>query len=202
MKHVSETIIVEGKYDLNKLKQCVDAHIVETSGFGVFNDKEKKKLIRMLAVKNGIIILTDSDSAGFVIRNYIRGIVKNGVVKHAYIPEIEGKERRKSAPSKEGMLGVEGMTPEVIENALSAAGATFDGKAREASAELTKSDMYLLGLSGGENSAKIRNKLSEKLGLPHLITANAFLSAVNMLCTRKELEDALEDIKRNKACSF
>ena len=195
MKHIAETIIVEGRYDVNTLKQCIDAHIIETSGFGIFNDAEKQRLIRKIAEKNGIIILTDSDSAGFVIRNYIKGIVKNGTIKHAYIPEIAGKERRKNSPSKEGLLGVEGMRPEIIENALRAAGATFDGKARGKATYLTKSDMYMLGLSGRENSADLRRRLLERLELPKRMTANAVLSALNMLCTRKEIEDILREIE-------
>lgn len=195
MKHVAETIIVEGRYDVNTLKQCIDAHIIETSGFGIFNDAEKQRLIRKIAEKNGIIILTDSDSAGFVIRNYIKGIVKNGTIKHAYIPEIVGKERRKNSPSKEGLLGVEGMRPEIIENALRAAGATFDGQARGKATYLTKSDMYMLGLSGRANSADLRRRLLERLELPKRMTANAVLSALNMLCTRKEIEDILREIE-------
>ena len=126
MKKIRETIIVEGKYDLNMLKQCVDAHIIETSGFGIFNDCEKRKLIEMLAEKNGVIVFTDSDGAGFVIRNHLKGVIRNGTVKHAYIPEIKGKERRKNVPSKAGLLGVEGMTKDVILSALRNAGATFE----------------------------------------------------------------------------
>ncbi len=194
MKRIRETIIVEGRYDVNTLKQCVDAHIVETAGFGIFNDKEKRKLIEMLAEKNGIIIFTDSDGAGFVIRNHLKGLVKKGVVKHAYIPEIEGKERRKASASKAGLLGVEGMTAEVIIESLRRAGATFEGGERELRAEITKLDMYELGLSGGANSAEKRGKLAEKLGLPKLMSANAMMQAINMIFTREEFETAVHTL--------
>ena len=194
MKRIRETIIVEGRYDVNTLKQCVDAHIVETAGFGIFNDKEKRKLIEMLAEKNGIIIFTDSDGAGFVIRNHLKGLVKKGVVKHAYIPEIEGKERRKASASKAGLIGVEGMTAEVIIESLRRAGATFEGEEREPRAEITKLDMYELGVSGGANSAEKRGKLAQKLGLPKLMSANAMMQAINMIFTREEFETAVHTL--------
>ncbi len=195
MKRIKETVIVEGRYDLNTLKQCVDAHIIETSGFGIFNDSEKRRLITMLAEKNGIIILTDSDGAGFVIRNYLKGSINKGVIKHAYIPEIEGKEKRKKAASKAGLLGVEGMSPEVIVNALLRAGATFeDGEVRKEPG-ITKQDMYFCGLSGGEDSAKRREKLAKKIGLPTLLSANALLEAINIVMTKEEFEKAMSEIK-------
>ncbi len=194
MKRIRETIIVEGRYDINKLKQCVDAHIVETAGFGIFNDKEKRELIATLAKKNGIIILTDCDGAGQVIRNFLKGIVSEGSVKHAYIPEIEGKERRKTDRSKAGFLGVEGMADEVIINALKAAGATFDDEETAPSAMLTKQDMYFYGLSGGEGSADLRKKLAKKLNLPSILSANALLSAINMIFTKEEFEKALSEL--------
>ena len=195
MKRIKETIIVEGRYDINKLKQCVDAHIVETSGFGIFNDKEKRELIAMLAKKRGIIIFTDCDGAGQVIRNFLKGAISEGCVKHAYIPEIEGKEKRKIAASKAGYLGVEGMSEEIIINALRAAGATFEDEDTRESSEITKSDMYFYGLSGNDDSAARRKKLAKKLGLPSILSANALLSAINMIFTKEEFEKALSEIE-------
>lgn len=191
MKRIRETIIVEGRYDVNTLKQCVDAHVIETSGFGIFNDSEKRRLIEKLARKNGIIVFTDSDGAGFVIRNHLKGIVGNGEIKHAYIPEIEGKERRKSSASKAGLLGVEGMSREIIIEALRRAGATFEDEPQKTSAGLTKQDMYALGLSGGADSARKREELASILDLPRLMTANALLAAINMIFTREEFENAV-----------
>lgn len=194
MKRIRETIIVEGRYDTNTIKQCVDAHIIETSGFGIFNDTEKRRLIEKLAQKNGIIVFTDSDGAGLVIRNHLRGIVREGMVKHAYIPEIAGKERRKMSLSKAGLLGVEGMSREIIIDALRRAGATFEDEPKKCSAGITKQDMYAAGLSGGANSAEKREKLAGILDLPRLMSANAFLSAINMIFTRDEFEEAIKKI--------
>ncbi|MBQ7120548.1 MAG: DUF4093 domain-containing protein [Oscillospiraceae bacterium] len=199
MKRIRETIIVEGRYDVNTLKQYFDAHIIETSGFGIFNNTEKRKLIEKLAEKNGIIVFTDSDGAGLVIRNFIRGAVKSGNVKHAYIPEIEGKEKRKASASKAGLLGVEGMSREIIENALRRAGATFDDGEVQKKSDLTKQDMYFAGLSGDSNSSIKREKLAEILGLPKLMSANAFLAAINMIYTREEFEKAISELD-NEAC--
>lgn len=193
MKHISETIIVEGRYDVNTIKQCVDAHIIETSGFGIFNDREKRKLIETIAQKNGIIVLTDSDGAGLVIRNYLKGSIR-GVVKHAYIPEIEGKEKRKNEASKAGLLGVEGMRPEIIIEALKRAGATFDDSLNKSFGGITKQDMYALGLSGGAESAIRRERLAKKLDLPTKLSANALLDAINLIFTREEFESATEEI--------
>ena len=195
MKHIKETIIVEGRYDANMLHQCVDAHIVETSGFGIFNNAEKRKLIEMLAEKNGIIVLTDSDGAGFVIRNHLRSIVGKGKIKHAYIPEIEGKERRKTTASKAGLLGVEGMTPEIIVEALRRAGAIFEDEMPREGAGITKQEMFELGLSGGANSAEKREKLAKELKLPTLMSANAFLSAINMIYSKEEFFLAVKKLQ-------
>lgn len=187
MLTVREVIVVEGRYDKNTLLQAVDCTVIETSGFGIFNDREKTALIRRLAQSRGIIVLTDSDSAGFLIRNRIRGTV-GGNIKHAYIPDIYGKERRKSSPSKEGKLGVEGMRPEVIIEALRRAGATFSGEGDipEKRREITKADFYTLGLTGGEGSREKRLKLLKKLDLPSRMTSNALLEAVNILYSRDE----------------
>ena len=153
MIKIKEAIIVEGKYDRMRLKPLFDTAIIETGGFRIFNDKEKRAIIRSLARSGGIIILTDSDGAGFVIRNYLKGAVAPDMIKQAYIPEIKGKERRKSEPSKQGLLGVEGMTDEIIINAVLNSGASVDGELSSARCELTKADLYELGLSGRDNSA-------------------------------------------------
>ena len=189
MKKIKEVVIVEGKYDRNTLSQVVDCTIIETSGFGVFNDKQKAELIRRLAEKRGIIVLTDSDGAGFVIRNHIKGIVKDGCIKQAYIPDIYGKERRKNAPSKEGKLGVEGMRPEIILEVLRKAGATFEDEEASSSPRdtITKADFYELGLSGKPDCAALRAKLIKKLDLPEKISANALLDVVNSLYSKDEL---------------
>ena len=157
---VKEVIVVEGRYDKNTLSQVFDAVIIETAGFGVFNDKEKLALLRRLAETRGLVVLTDSDGAGFVIRNFIKGAVDPALVKQAYIPDIPGRERRKSAPSKEGKLGVEGMSPEVLVEALRRAGATLGGEAAtHRSGGITKATLYELGLSGGSGSAQRRGAL-------------------------------------------
>ena len=186
--HVAETIIVEGKYDKNTLSQYLDANIIETSGFGVFKNPETDELIRALAKKTGVVVMTDSDGAGFVIRNHIRGAVSEGRVLHAYIPDIPGRERRKTRAGAEGLLGVEGMDRETILKALRDCGATLLGERRVASVHpLTKADMYALGLSGGKGSAQARDALKKKLGLPTKLTANALLAVLNALYTRDEI---------------
>ena len=185
---VEETIIVEGRYDRNALSQYLDANIIETSGFGVFKSPETAELIRALAKKNGVIVMTDSDSAGFVIRNHIRGIVSEGRVLHAYIPEIPGRERRKSRAGAEGLLGVEGMDRETVLKALRDCGARICGESASEPAErVTKADLYAMGLSGGAGSAKARDALKKKLGLPSKMTANALLAALNSLYGREEI---------------
>lgn len=187
MEKVKEVIVVEGRYDKNTLSQVVDAHIIETSGFGIFNDREKQRLLTKLAESRGLIVLTDSDGAGFVIRNFIKGCVDPKFVKHAYIPEIEGKERRKSKASKEGQLGVEGMRPQVLLDALKRAKATFDDIADTARPVLiSKADMYKMGLSGGEGSRAKRQELLKKLDLPQKLSADALLDVLNALMTREE----------------
>ena len=184
---IREAIIVEGRYDKNTLAQIVDAPILETSGFGIFHDRQRLALLRRLAETRGIIVLTDSDGAGFVIRNYLRGAIDPSQVKHAYIPDIAGKERRKRTASKEGKLGVEGMTPEVLLQALRNAGAELDGESISASSEpVTKADLYALRLSGHADSASRRKALQKELGLPEHLSANALLQAINLLFTRGE----------------
>lgn len=187
MHSVKEVIVVEGRYDKNTLSQVVDAVIIETSGFGIFNDAQKQKLLRTMAQARGLVVLTDSDGAGFVIRNFIKGCVDPACVKHAYIPDVYGKERRKAAPSKEGKLGVEGMRPQVILDALIRAGATMDERpAAESAARITKADMYKCGLSGGTGSREKRAALIKRLDLPEKLSADALLDVLNAIMTREE----------------
>ena len=190
MISVKEVIVVEGRYDRNTLSQVFDAVIVETSGFGVFNDREKLALLRRLAEARGLVVLTDSDGAGFVIRNFLKGAIDPALVKQAYIPDIAGRERRKRAPYKEGKLGVEGMKPEVLIEALRRAGATLGGEepARRAGG-ITKATLYELGLSGGPGSAEKRRALLKELDLPEKLSANALLDVLNALYTEAELRE-------------
>lgn len=184
MIRIREAIIVEGRYDKNTLAQIVDAPILETSGFGIFHDRQRLALLRRLAETRGIIVLTDSDGAGFVIRNYLRGAIDPSQVKHAYIPDVAGKERRKRTASKEGKLGVEGMRPEVLLQALERAGVRERTDERP---QITKTDLFLCGLSGGAGSAGRRAELMRRLELPEHLGSNAFLDALNLLMTREAL---------------
>ena len=187
MRRVREVIVVEGRYDKNALSQVVDAVILETAGFGIFKDRQKQKLLRTLAETRGLIVLTDPDGAGFVIRNFLKGCVDPALVKHAYVPDIPGKERRKTAPSKEGKLGVEGMRPELLLEALRRAGASFeDEDAPPRGAPITKADLYARGLSGGEGSAQKRRELLKQLDLPERLTADGLLDVLNALMSREE----------------
>ncbi len=189
--------MVEGRYDKNTLSQVVDAPIVETGGFGVFRDGELLALLRRLAEERGLIVLTDGDGAGFVIRNYIKGAIDPALVKHAYIPDVAGKERRKRSPGKEGKLGVEGMSPRVLEEALRRAGATFleeDPAGRPIQTPVTKADLYLLGLSGAPGSAERRRALLRRMDLPERMSANALLEAANLFYSREEFLALAEKI--------
>lgn len=181
MRKIKEVIVVEGRYDKNTLSQVVDATVVTLGGFSVFNDKEKLAFLRRLAEKQGLIVLTDSDGAGFVIRNYLKSVLPKQGVFHAYIPDVPGKERRKGKPGKEGMLGVEGMRPEVLLQALERAGVRERTDERP---QITKTDLFLCGLSGGAGSARRRAELMRRLELPEHLGANAFLDALNLLMTR------------------
>lgn len=195
MIKLKEAVIVEGRYDKILLRSFIAAPIIETNGFRVFKDKEKQNLIRRLSETRGIVVLTDSDSAGFVIRNFLRGIVKTENIKHCYIPQISGKEKRKAQASKEGFLGVEGLDEKTITEALKKSGAVIEGSSSEDSGkEITKRDFYELGLSGKENSAKLRQQLLKKLGMPSYLSANAFLTLLNCFYTKKELSDILKEV--------
>lgn len=193
MVKIREAIVVEGRYDKNTLSQVVDAPILETAGFGIFKDRQQMVLLRRVAEKRGLIVFTDSDGAGFVIRNHIKSAIPGKYLKHAYIPDIPGKERRKSAPGREGKLGVEGMTPEVILAALRNAGATIEGEETTSSGGITKQDLMALGLSGGSNAGEKRKALLKKLNLPEHMSTNAMLQALNLLYTREELEQMLNE---------
>lgn len=198
MVKIKQAIVVEGRYDKNTLSQIVDAPILETSGFGIMKDKQQLKLLRRVAQTRGLIVFTDSDGAGFVIRNYLKGAIEPKYLLHAYIPDIPGKERRKSTPGKEGKLGVEGMTPQVILDSLRKAGATILGEESQRSAgNITKQDMMELGLSGGANSSLLRGKLLKTLDLPEHMSANALLQALNLLYTLDELREILSQLGEN-----
>lgn len=189
MVSVRQAIVVEGRYDKNTLSQIVDAPIFETSGFGVMNDKHLLSFLRRVAEQRGLIILTDSDGAGFVIRNYLKGALPKDKVLHAYIPDICGKEKRKSAPGKEGKLGVEGMTPEILLTALKNAGAEINGETAAPKQQITKQDFYALGLSGTKDSKQNRQALLQRLDLPEHMSSNALLDAVNILFNREDFFD-------------
>ena len=185
MIKLRQAIVVEGRYDKNTLAQIVDAPIIETGGFGVMHDRELLAFLRQVAEKRGLIILTDSDGAGFVIRNYLKGALPKEYVLHAYIPDIRGKERRKAQPGKEGKLGVEGMRPEVLLTSLKNAGAETE-ETSQPTPKITKTDLFLAGLSGGRQSADRRRQLQKLLHLPEHLGSNAFLDALNLLMTREE----------------
>ena len=198
MLKIKEAIVVEGRYDKNTLSQIVDAPILETSGFGIMKDKQQLKLLRKVAQTRGLIVFTDSDGAGFVIRNFLKGAIAPQYLLHAYIPDIPGKERRKSAPGKEGKLGVEGMTPQIIVEALRKAGATvLDEESKRFNGNITKQDMMELGLSGGADSSFLRKKLLKKLDMPEHMSANALLQALNLFYTLDELRNILSQLGEN-----
>lgn len=189
---IKEAIIVEGKYDKMRLKSVVNATIIETNGFRIFKDKEKVSLIKQLAQKQGIIVLTDSDGAGFVIRNHLKNIVPKEQIKHAYIPQIKGKEKRKDAPSKEGTLGVEGIDEQQLLLSLKNAGVTYNSANKKNS--ISKTDLYKLGLTGRDNSQKMRGELLKKLNLPQYITTNALIDVLNSLMDLEELANIVDEI--------
>ena len=191
MIKIKEAVIVEGKYDKIRLSSLIDALIITTDGFGIFRDKEKMNMLRRLAQTRGLLVITDSDSAGFVIRNHLRSCIPPEQIKHAYIPDVFGKERRKASPSKEGKLGVEGMSTDALVEALRHAG-VICGEFEPACSEdekrqsITRTDFYLCGLSGGENSSALRTKLINYLGLPERMTAKALLGVINDYMTVEE----------------
>jgi ribonuclease M5 len=195
MVKIKEAIVVEGRYDKNTLSQIVDAPIFETRGFGIFKDKAQMALLRQVAERRGLIVFTDADGAGFVIRNHIKSAIPGKFLKHAYTPDIMGKERRKAAPGKEGKLGVEGMRPDVILDALRNAGATFEGEDSQMVHQITKQDLMELGLSGGADAAVKRLALLKKLKLPEHMSANAMLQALNLLYDIQELKKIMIELE-------
>ena len=200
MVKIQEAIVVEGRYDKNALSQVVDATVITLGGFSVFNDKEKLAFLRRLAEKQGLIVLTDSDGAGFVIRNYLKGALPKELVKQAYIPDIYGKERRKRTPGKEGKLGVEGMKPDVLLAALARAGATFldeENGTGAAGEPITKADLFELGLTGGPDSAAKRQAILRELELPEHLTANGLLEALNLLYSRESFLEFAKKLLEN-----
>ncbi len=194
MVKIMEAILVEGRYDKNTLSQIVDATILETSGFGIYKDNKQMALLRQVAEKRGLIVFTDSDGAGFVIRNHIKSAIPGKYLKQAYTPDIPGKEKRKSAPGKEGKLGVEGMSREIILEALRRAGATIEGEEVPATRQITKQDLMALGLSGGPDSSAKRLALLKKLNFPEHMSANAMLQALNLLYSLEELEQFVNNL--------
>ena len=195
MVKIRQAIVVEGRYDKNTLAQIVDAPIFQTNGFGIMNDKQLLQLLRCVAEKRGLIVFTDSDGAGFVIRNYLKSAIAPQHLKHAYIPDIFGKERRKTAPGKEGKLGVEGMTPEIILDCLRNAGATIEGEdSPVTSGGLTKTDLFEIGLSGRPDSKAKRGALLAKLKLPEHMSSNAMLDALNVLYSKDEIYQIVDTV--------
>ena len=195
MVKIRQAIVVEGRYDKNTLSQIVDAPIMETSGFGIMHNPQNLELLRQVAQSRGLIIFTDSDGAGFVIRNYLKSTIDPKFLLHAYIPDVYGKEKRKDAPGKEGKLGVEGMPPDVILDCLRRAGADFeDGTQTISCGQITKQDLMELGLSGGKDSSILRKKLLKKLELPEHMSCNAMLQALNLLYTLPQLQEMIRDL--------
>lgn len=190
MIKINEAIVVEGKYDKIKLSSIVDGLIIETNGFRIFKDKEKINLLRNLAKKRGILIFTDSDSAGFLIRNYISSIIPKENIKHAYIPDIYGKEKRKYNYSKEGKLGVEGIPKKIIEKSLKDAGVIFKETelVKKNKREITKIDLYDYGLSGRDNSSELRKVFLKQLNLPEHLSVNSLIKVLNCSLTYEEFE--------------
>ena len=194
MIKINEAVIVEGKYDKIKLSNILDTVIIETDGFAIFKDKEKQKLIRFLAEKRGIVILTDSDSAGFKIRSFIKNITKSENVKNVYIPDVYGKEKRKTEASKEGKIGVEGMKTQILIDALHKSGVICDENNKTEGKEITHTDFFEDGISGGENSSAIRKAFAKQLGLPEMISSSALLKIINSYMTYDEYKDIINNM--------
>lgn len=197
MIHIKEAVIVEGKYDKIKLSSVIDGLILQTDGFQIFKDRDKMSLLRRLAASRGLLVLTDSDSAGFLIRHYLSGSIPPGQIRHAYIPDIFGKEKRKSRPSREGKLGVEGVPDEAIVEALRRAGATAgEETAEEVRPKITRTDLYFAGLSGGQGSAQKRRMFLQRLNLPENLSANALPDVLNALMGREEFFKTSSELER------
>ena len=199
MVKIREAIVVEGRYDKNTLSQVVDAPIIETRGFGIMKDKALLRYLRQVSEKRGLILLTDPDGAGFVIRNYLKGTLPKDRIKEAYVSDISGKERRKRAPGKEGKLGVEGMDPETLLEALRRAGATFEDGPEPSlrQREITMADFVRWGLSGGTGSSERRKALLKALDLPERMSSKGLLEAVNVIYGKEELEELILTLEKN-----
>lgn len=197
MIKIEQAVIVEGKYDKIKLSSIIDAVIIVTNGFGIFKDKEKLALIRYYAEKTGIIIMTDSDTAGFKIRGYLKSCISSEKIINVYIPDIFGKERRKTKASAEGKLGVEGIDKKIILQALEKAGVTAS-ESHDSRPPITHTDLYELGLSGRNNSSKLRSLLLKRLNLPQLLTTSAMLEVLSTMMTLSELEEIIQDILKER----
>ena len=197
MVKIREAIVVEGRYDKNTLGQIVDAPILETSGFGIFRDAKQLALLRKVAQTRGLIVFTDPDGAGLLIRNYLKSAIPQQYLKHAYIPDVYGKERRKNAPGKEGKLGVEGMRPDVILEALRRAGATIEGETACVQGDITKQDLMELGLSGGKDASAKRLRILKHLSFPERMSTNSMLQALNLLYTRQEFLQVVDILEKD-----
>lgn len=193
---IKETIIVEGKYDKMRLSPLFDANIIELGGFQIYNNKDRLALIRRIADKNGIIILTDSDSAGFRLRHYLSSAIPKANIKNVFIPDVSGKEKRKAKPGKENLIGVEGMTTEVLISAFKKSGIDVENGSFERTEPFSKSFLYEAGLSGGENSSELRKKLCEHYSLPKMLTANSLAEILPIITTKAELLSAIEKLKK------
>lgn len=194
--HLKQAVIVEGKYDKIKLSSIIDALIITTDGFSVFKDREKIALIKELAEKDGVIVLTDSDSAGFKIRNYIKGCTQKGKIINIYIPDIFGKEKRKTAPSKEGKLGVEGIPSKMLIEVFEKAGVTVERDCRKLNEAITRIRLYDDGFIGQADSAEKRKKLLRSLSLPAMLSTGAMLEVLNTMFTVEEYEAAIKRIEQ------
>lgn len=194
MLHTDKAIIVEGRYDKARLSGIIDALIITTDGFGIFNSKEKQTLIKKIAREKGILILTDSDAAGFKIRNFLKNIVPENAVTHAYIPDIYGKEKRKESPSKEGKIGVEGIDNSLLEKALADSGLFSSKTIKRSNRQITNADLYEAGITGGENSAEKRRQLLHSVGLPARLTGKNLLSVLNTFMTYEEFFEITREL--------
>ncbi len=195
MIKIKEAVIVEGKYDKIKLSSIIDAPIITTDGFGIFKDKEKQKFIRSLAEKRGILILTDSDSAGLMIRSFLGGSIKKEYIKHAFVPELFGKEKRKTEKSAEGLLGVEGVPDKVIIEALEKAGVMSDSEEEKNTSPITKYDLYEDGFFGRENCTERRKILLSKASLPSRLSTNALVEMLNVFMTKEDYKNIVKEIE-------
>lgn len=193
---INEVVVVEGKYDKIRLSSLLDATIITTDGFGIFKNKEKQQLLRRMAKERGLLLMTDSDSAGFVIRNFLRGCVPADRLRHVYIPQLKGKESRKTEQSREGLLGVEGMDTRTLIEALERSGVRIgENEQKKEPACISKQRLFDDGLVGRDNSAMLRSLLARELGLPDSLTANALIEAINIVCSESEYENALAKVK-------